>query len=62
MAAIAARRTGFRRLEIGLADGEVDRIGELRAQVENLADSGGVEQTRAIGEPVGGHGRMKDEG
>ena len=30
-------------LEIGLADGEVDRIGELRAQIEHLADTGGVE-------------------
>ena len=58
------RRTAdrFRRLEIGLANGEIDRIGEFRPQIENLADSRGIEETRAIGEPVCGHGKGRKRG
>ncbi len=49
----------FGRLEVGLADGKIDRIGQLRAQVEDLADAGGIVQAGAVGEPVGRHGEMR---
>ena len=43
-------------VEVGLADREVDRVLQLRRQVEHLADARGVEQSGAVGKPVGGHG------
>ena len=45
-------------VEVGLPDREVDRVLQLRAKVEDLADARGVEQTGAVGKPMGGHGIM----
>jgi len=43
---------GFGHVEIGLADGQVDRVLQLGGQVEDLAYARGVEQTHAIGDGV----------
>ena len=49
-------------VEVGLADREVDRVGELRAQVKDLANAGAVEGLGSVGDPVGRHGMEWAEG